>query len=132
MRLSRMHPVKLRGLTDQLHIKPLIHHVRKQFYQLVRYCQLQGLQVTVQNWGKGVWRRRLRHSSKGFRPRARQVPNRLANAMRVLLLSALRVPPLTFHATTSSRGLCSARLLSALSPSTTNQDRIDGTSPGLL
>lgn len=52
---------------------------------------------------------------QGFNLRACQVSNRLASAMRVLVLSGLRDRPLILRMTTSGRKLRSARLLSALS-----------------
>src|SRR5690242_15028355 len=80
---------------------------------------------TVQSWGKelsagedAAWLNSLKHSSKGLSLRACQVSNRLASAILVLLPSSLREPPLILRITTSGRIERSARLLSALNPST--------------
>ena len=56
--------------------------------------------VTVQIWGKGIWRRRAWHFSRGFCPCANHVPTRLASAMRVALPASLRVPPLILRGIT--------------------------------
>jgi len=45
----------------------------------------------------------VRHSSKGLSPRACHAANRLANAIRVLVPSVLREPPLIVLMTTSGR-----------------------------
>lgn len=73
--------------------------------------------VTVQTWGKGLCCTSVRHSAKGLSPHACPVSNRLANARRVWVPAALRVPPLILRCTTTGRRLRSARLLSAANPS---------------
>ncbi len=82
-----------------------------------------------ESYAAAAWLSGRRHSSKGLRPRACQVSNRLASTMRVLVPSGLREPPLILRITTSGRILRSAWLLSALKPATsTNWVRADATS----
>ena len=46
---------------------------------------------------------RAKQAVKGLRPRACQVPNKLANCMRTVEPSGLRVPPLILRATAKGR-----------------------------
>ena len=58
--------------------------------------------VIAQIWCKGLWSKR-RHSARGLRPEAVQVPKRVARRMRVWDPRGERVPPLILRAMTCAR-----------------------------